>query len=185
MAPEILLSICIGASSNVPFHNCCAAVFQSAPQHRQSSQTSEMGFRQKSSYFFGGLCFVAVCVVRARWPGCPEWRGSRVPIVRPFIPQYVYLLVKKRQLCWCASRSGTQRRIFAICRPPASTTTANTLLRTTTAVLSYSLAYFNYQPFLMDPLSRSSAKRSKTAEVVETSAVSVNCFLKLMFASCE
>ena len=53
-------------------------------------------------------------------------------------------------------------------RPPAATTIASTLLRTRTAVvLSRSLAYFNCQVFLTDPLNRSLAKRSKTAEVVE------------------
>ena len=52
------------------------------------------------------------------------------------------------------------------CCPPAATTTASTL-RTTAAALSHSLASFNYQAFLMDPLSRSPAKRSKTAEVVD------------------
>ena len=57
--------------------------------------------------------------------------------------------------------------------PTALETIASTLLRTTTAVLSHSPASFNYQAFLMDPLSRSPAKRSKTVEVVRiVSAVS-------------
>ena len=64
------------------------------------------------------------------------------------------------------------------CRPPAATTTASThWLRTTTAVLSHPLAYFNYQTVLiMDPLSRSPAKRSKTAEVVENITCERNLF---------
>ena len=76
--------------------------------------------------------------------------------------------------CWCKNAScaavlrgaGHIAALFLrCCRPLAATITVSTLLRTTTAVLSHSLARFNYQAFLMDPLSRSPAKRSKTAEV--------------------
>ena len=113
---------------------------------------------------------------------CPKWSGSRVRIVCSFTLQYVCLLVKKCQLCSqlffvVRDIAGALSRSYNIHydynMPESIGDIASTLLRTTTAVLSHSPASFNYQAFLMDPLSRSPAKRSKTAEVVRiVSAVS-------------
>ena len=65
------------------------------------------------------------------------------------------------------------------CGPPAATTITSTLLRTTTAVLSHSLASFNCQAFRIDPLSRSPAERSKTAEVLENISCERNLFPRI------
>ena len=115
MAPKILLGVCMGASSKSLFHNNCCAVFQASINLQSIIQRSiqKNGVSTEIYLLYGELCFVAVrccllfavCLVRA---GCPEWSGSRVRnIVCPFTPQYVYLLVKKRQLCCCASRCRT------------------------------------------------------------------------------
>ena len=108
-------------------------------------------------------CLRGVCQVASlSWT---EWfpRTYRVP----FHTSICEPVGEKRQLCCCASGSA-----FLPChRPPAATTIASTLLRTSTAVFPHSLESFNYQASLMDPLSRSQAKRSKTAEVV----VNISC----------
>ena len=166
-----------------PFsHTSFAALFHSASVDRQSSQSSQMGFQPKISSIYAGLCFVAVCVGACpRWPCCPEWSGSHARIVCPFT---VPAGEETPAVSCCASRCGMRGIAPAMSRfffcdvvahqppqpPPAQ------LLRTTTEVLSHSLASFNYQAFLMDPLSRSPAKRSKAAEVVENTSCKRNLF---------
>ena len=188
MAPKILLGICMGASST-SFLTTTAVMCSRHHQSIDNGQSpiqrpiEKMIFPQKNIFRMRGcvlLLLVAVCLVRA---GGPEWNGSRVRIVCPFTPQYVYLLVKKRQLCCCASIRGAGHSgdFLRCCRAPAATTTASTLLRTaTTAELSHSLASFNYQAFLKDPLSRSPAKSWRQPRSWKTSAVSVIYFPKLI-----
>ena len=135
-----------------------------------------MGLQWQYSFFYAWLCFVAVCVVRTRWPGCPEWGGSRVRIVCSFIHQYVPVGEKMSAMLPCFAVRDIAAFFLRRCRPPASTATASTLLRTTTAVLSHSLASFNYQAFVTDPLGWSAANRSKTAEVVENISCQRNLF---------
>ena len=82
-------------------------VFDRRPTRPPAKPPLKMRFSQIFSSCMRGyvlLLFVAVCLVRA---GCPEWSGSRVRIACPCTPPYVYLLVKKRQLCCCASRCRT------------------------------------------------------------------------------
>ena len=111
------------------------------------------------------LLFVAVCC----------W--CRQVVLNGVIQAYVSCVLSHLCMCACWGKNSSGDVVFrgshvvqmlSPISPPAATTIASTLLRTTTAVvLSHSLASFNYQAFLMDPLNRSPAKRSKTAEVVE------------------
>ena len=75
-------------------------------------------------------------------------------------------------LCFAVRDIALCPTFFSCCRPPPTSchdhrqyTAAH---YNSSSTLPLSLASFNCQAFLMDPLSRSPAKRSKTAEVVES-----------------
>ena len=103
MAPKILLGICMGASSTSFFTTTAVLHSRYLSIDNRQANREKWGFH-KNNHFCTRDCVlllsVAVCLVLA---GCPELSGSRIRIVCAFTPQYVCLLVKKCQLCCCAT----------------------------------------------------------------------------------
>ena len=117
-----------GCKLNVPSYTT-AELLCFTPHHQSLDNPViriKWGFNSNNR-FYTGLCFVAVCVVRARWRGCPEWGGSRVRIVCPFTPLSCVPVGEKASavlpLCFARDIAALFLRC---CRPLAATTTAST-----------------------------------------------------------
>ena len=130
------------------------------------------------------LLLFAWCV--SGGPGCREWSGSRVRIVRPFTPQYVYLLVQKRQLCCCASRCGPYSgAVFAMLSPTGchnhrQHTAAHYNSSTLPLSRTFQLPSFPYGP--AESVSGQEVEDNRVRGKHQLPAYFI--FLKLVFASC-